>query len=348
MRNLFKRAYKAITALVLVVTMLFSAGIFTPAETEANDIGIPVTYLMDHPRGEINTYGGSVYGYTTDYMKGGPMEIQWHVGNGWHIYATMSYYVYGITWYYCIDSDDGDVYGWIDGDYIDFYDNSVNAITSVYSIDPRRGEIDGNGIYGYTWNYVVYGGAQQTEHKVQDTWHITAYSTCYSHGVTWYECWDTDDGDYYGWIDANYLSFYDELPPPTEAPTPPPTEATTKATTTEAATEAAAVTEATTVTTEPVTVPAVVMTTVTAASEASGTGISMVVIIAIIAVIILLLIIIAVLLIILLVKRSKPAENAGMQPAPQPAPVFCQNCGAEKTNQGGIYCENCGKPYDAR
>lgn len=329
-----------------MLTMLFSAGIFTPAETEANDIGLDATYF-DTIYGEINSEG--VYGYTTYYLLGGEKEVQWSVRKGWHIMTSMSYYAYGITWYYCVDSDDGDNYGWIDGRFLTFYDDCADIpITSVYSIDPRRGEIDGNGIYGYTWNYVVYGGAQQTEHKVQDTWHITAYSTCYSHGVTWYECWDTDDGDYYGWIDANYLSFYDELPPPTEAPTPPPTEATTKATTTEAATEAAAVTESATVTTEPVTVPAVVMTTVTAASEASGTGISMVVIIAIIAVIILLLIVIAALLIILLVKRSKPAEKAGMQPAPQPAPVFCQNCGAEKTNKDGIYCENCGNPYDAR
>ncbi len=28
-------------------------------------------------------------------------------------------------------------------------------------------------------------------------------------GITWYELYDTDDGDYYGWVDGNYINFYE-------------------------------------------------------------------------------------------------------------------------------------------
>lgn len=350
MRNLCKRAYKAITAFALVITMLFSAGIFTPAVTEANDIGIPVTYLMDHPRGEINTHGEDVDAYTTQYMKGGPMEIQWHVGNGWHIYATMSYYVYGITWYYCIDSDDGDIYGWIDGAYIDFYSSTPNytPITYIYSVGNRRGEIDGNGVYGYTTDYVYYGGAKKEQHKVQDAWNITAKNTCYSHGVTWYECWDTDDGDYYGWIDASFLSFYDERPPAT---TPKPTEpATTPAPVVQTVIVTEYVTEPAIIATEPAIT--VTETAVAAVKEENNSEISMAVIILIVGAVILLLIIIAILLIVLLMKKSKPAVQNVQQPYFQPAMnrqsngQCCPECGAAKTDPNSIYCENCGSSFE--
>lgn len=86
---------------------------------------------------------------------------------------------------------------------------------------PRKGQVAGNGVYGYASSYACYSdGAQATQHKVENTWHITAKNTCSSHGVTWYECWDTDDGDYYGWIDANYLSFYDTTPAPAQTQAP--------------------------------------------------------------------------------------------------------------------------------
>lgn len=73
-----------------------------------------------------------------------------------------------------------------------------------------KGQINthGGSVDGYTTSYVCYGGSFEVQHHVQDTWHITAKNVYYSYGITWYECWDTDDGDYYGWIDANYIDFY--------------------------------------------------------------------------------------------------------------------------------------------
>ncbi|MBQ8825272.1 MAG: hypothetical protein IJZ64_08625 [Ruminococcus sp.] len=155
-------------------------------------------------KGEID--GNGVYGYTTDYVAyGGKKKTQHKVQDTWHITAKNKCSSYGITWYECWDSDDGDYYGWIDEDYLSFYSNNK---VSTASITPKKGEVSGKGVYGYTTDYVVNGGKKKTQHKVENTWHITAKTQCVSYGITWYECWDSDDGDYYGWIDSKYLSFY--------------------------------------------------------------------------------------------------------------------------------------------
>ena len=201
----------------LVLPMQTAVPVLQPMTVAANDI-------TSHPaKGEVS--GNGVYGYTTDYVcNGGPMQEEHAVQNGWHITAKNTYYAYGILWYQCCDTDDGDYYGWIDGNYLSFYVNNSSSGSSpvtITSISPRKGQVAGNGVYGYASSYACYSdGAQATQHKVENTWHITAKNTCYSHGVTWYECWDTDDGDYYGWIDANYLSFYDTTPAPAQTQAP--------------------------------------------------------------------------------------------------------------------------------
>ena len=201
----------------LVLPMQTAVPVLQPMTVAANDI-------TSHPaKGEVS--GNGVYGYTTDYVcNGGPMQEEHAVQNGWHITAKNTYYAYGILWYQCWDTDDGDYYGWIDGNYLSFYVNNSSSGSSpvtITSISPRKGQVAGNGVYGYASSYACYSdGAQATQHKVENTWHITAKNTCYSLGVTWYECWDTDDGDYYGWIDANYLSFYDTTPAPAQTQAP--------------------------------------------------------------------------------------------------------------------------------
>ena len=78
---------------------------------------------------------------------------------------------------------------------------------------PATGEVKGDGVYGYTTNYVCYGGPIEEQHAVQNGWHITLKNAHYSHGVQWFECWDTDDGDYYGWIDWKYITVYSKMSP---------------------------------------------------------------------------------------------------------------------------------------
>lgn len=73
-----------------------------------------------------------------------------------------------------------------------------------------KGEISSNGlrIEGFTTDYVCNGGEKTVQWNCEDTWHITARSTINSYGVQWYECWGTDNDDYYGWIDVDFLYFY--------------------------------------------------------------------------------------------------------------------------------------------
>ncbi|MCC8136421.1 MAG: zinc ribbon domain-containing protein [Ruminococcus sp.] len=81
----------------------------------------------------------------------------------------------------------------------------------IMAIDGWRGQINCHGttVPGYTTDYICYGGSYETVRKsLGDTWHITAMNVYTSNGTTWYELWDTDDGDYYGWVDSYYIDFY--------------------------------------------------------------------------------------------------------------------------------------------
>lgn len=80
-----------------------------------------------------------------------------------------------------------------------------------YPVDDMKGQINCHGgtVAGFTTDYVVNGGAVgKVRNSLGDTWHVTAKNKCDNYGVTWYELWDSDDGDYYGWVDSNYIDFY--------------------------------------------------------------------------------------------------------------------------------------------
>ncbi len=74
---------------------------------------------------------------------------------------------------------------------------------------PLKGETDEiGGLYGYESSYILEYGPEKTQWPIEGAWHITAKRKCYSHGRCWYECWDTDDNDYYGWINSFNINFY--------------------------------------------------------------------------------------------------------------------------------------------
>ncbi len=173
--------------------------------------------LNPYLTGQISSGGKTIEGYTTDYVCfGGEQTVQWICEDTWHITAQRRTSSYGVDWYECWDTDDGDYYGWIDSKFLSFYssgssNNQSNSTNSVTTLSPyRTGEISSNGkkIEGYTTDYVCNGGAKTEQWICEDTWHITARRKTSSYGVEWYECWDTDDGDYYGWIDGKFLYFY--------------------------------------------------------------------------------------------------------------------------------------------
>lgn len=68
-------------------------------------------------------------------------------------------------------------------------------------------------IDGMDSSYILNDGTYKTiRTNIQNGWHITTNVEAYSHGSWWYECYDTDDGDYYGWINARYIYLYVEEP----------------------------------------------------------------------------------------------------------------------------------------
>lgn len=363
----------------LILPMQNTVPIVQPMTVAANDI-------TSHPaKGEVS--GNGVYGYTTDYVcNGGPMQEEHAVQNGWHITAKNTYYAYGILWYQCWDTDDGDYYGWIDGNYLSFYVNNSSSGSSpvtITSISPRKGQVAGNGVYGYASSYACYSdGAQATQHKVENTWHITAKNTCYSHGVTWYECWDTDDGDYYGWIDANYLSFYDTTPAPAQTQAPKQTVIVEKTVLVTEPPKETVIVEKTILVTESPTEPSTEtkkQTTTKAAaainlddqsknnaSPLENVNLQLI----LIGAGILILAGVSIGLIILFVKKSKekPAgsvqmsqlhnpweeSNSPMNPyagqnsvssnKQQTGGLICPNCGAVCSDPDGKFCDQCGTP----
>ncbi len=87
----------------------------------------------------------------------------------------------------------------------------VPALSGSVAVDSLLGQINCHGgvVAGYTTDYVCNGGSCSTVRKsLGDTWHVTAKNMCVSYGITWYELWDTDDGDYYGGVASDYIDFY--------------------------------------------------------------------------------------------------------------------------------------------
>lgn len=75
----------------------------------------------------------------------------------------------------------------------------------------------GQNVSGMTAEYVCDGGEYSTVRKqLGDKWHIRTDCSCYNYGTLWYECYDSEDGDYYGWVDADYLILTDTVTSPTD------------------------------------------------------------------------------------------------------------------------------------
>lgn len=88
---------------------------------------------------------------------------------------------------------------------------TIQSGGTSYPVDNMKGQINCHGgtVAGFTTDYVVNGGiVGKVRNSLGDTWHVTAKNKCDNYGVTWYELWDSDDGDYYGWVDSSYIDFY--------------------------------------------------------------------------------------------------------------------------------------------
>lgn len=96
------------------------------------------------------------------------------------------------------------------------YENSeenshTTSSNTIVSSCNKSGQINCHSgtVAGFTTEYVVEGGVVgKVRSSLGDKWHVTAYNTCTSMGIVWYELYDTNDGDYYGWVDSDYIDFY--------------------------------------------------------------------------------------------------------------------------------------------
>ena len=88
---------------------------------------------------------------------------------------------------------------------------TIQTSAVINPVNNMKGQINCHSgtVAGFTTDYVVNGGSVGTvRSSLGDTWHVTAKNSCTNYGVIWYELWDSDDGDYYGWVDSNYIDFY--------------------------------------------------------------------------------------------------------------------------------------------
>ncbi len=90
-------------------------------------------------------------------------------------------------------------------------DNSGSQASSKITPVEKYGTIYSPGGYkvsGYAKSYIIDGGAESYVRKdLTDGWHIKAVNEYYD-GYYWYELYDADDGDYYGWVSAEVINFY--------------------------------------------------------------------------------------------------------------------------------------------
>ncbi len=91
---------------------------------------------------------------------------------------------------------------------------SKNSSSSSSQITPveKYGTIyspNGSKVDGLTRSYLIDGGAATYErHDLTHGWHIKAVNKYYNGINDWYELYDADDGDYYGWVNEEAISFY--------------------------------------------------------------------------------------------------------------------------------------------
>ncbi|MCM1506591.1 MAG: hypothetical protein NC177_05585 [Ruminococcus flavefaciens] len=168
---------------------------------------------IDRLEGQIITKGDNISGYTSDYVvDGGDCSyVTKKLTNGLHVTARSIFTSYSVTWYELYDTDSGDYYGWVDEEYIYFYPSEPAEIVPVSNM---KGQINCHGVTvaGFPTDYVSefkeFSKKNLVRKSLGDQWHVTAKNKCESYNVTWYELWDTDDGDYYGWVDEYYIDFY--------------------------------------------------------------------------------------------------------------------------------------------
>ncbi len=107
----------------------------------------------------------------------------------------------------------------INGNVVSFCADDNDKITDIYVYFPKDKTAEKNGLplYGRTWpnmsneDLYVPGYSSPNGSKdcfVKEFCSITAVDKSIVDDETWYDCYDTENGDHYGWIKEKFLHFY--------------------------------------------------------------------------------------------------------------------------------------------
>ena len=122
------------------------------------------------------------------------------MNNEW-CYVKWSAYAAGLR-------QDIDYYGYVSKQFISIDGSAPPQITPV----EKYGTISSPGGYktvGLSKSYLIDGGAEEyVRRDLTDGWHIKAVNEYYDGEFLWYELYDADDGDYYGWVNQQVINFY--------------------------------------------------------------------------------------------------------------------------------------------
>lgn len=117
---------------------------------------------------------------------------------------------YYIQWYEGAGRFAHPCYGYLNKNSININNSDVINETEVYECN-KYGRINTHGghLPSITIDYII--GKSDKMIILRDSlgngWHIQAVRSCNSMNITWYEIYDADDGDYYGWIDGSFIDF---------------------------------------------------------------------------------------------------------------------------------------------
>lgn len=98
--------------------------------------------------------------------------------------------------------------------------NTIKDKVDSKPIEPLNGLIDcpQGQLQGFDRSYVLDGGDVKTvRDKIDHNRRITAKNEAFNYDVHWYELWDSDNGDYYGWVDEKFINF--NIPQDNDQPT---------------------------------------------------------------------------------------------------------------------------------
>lgn len=197
-----------------------------PTEKETEKNKIPSEYKgyenIENAPADMEFYT-SYYTIKTGYVATESTPLNMRAGAGkdykvvYEIPKGAEVFILGANkeWFYVEYYSDGvdafsvNYYGYVSRQYI----SSTPIVIETVEVYPCKSlgrlNTQGLGVAGFATSYVVDGGeVSEIRHRLGDGWHVTAVNYCYSKDISWYELYDSDDGDYYGWVDENYIDFY--------------------------------------------------------------------------------------------------------------------------------------------